>query len=88
MLGVPALVTAYASAGEQIEDGIDGRIFANDDEAFYRGLKETLADKTALASMREAATKKDYGSEREMTKFYESARRLGILEENDGSGDR
>ncbi len=35
MLGVPALVTTYASAKEQIENGIDGVIIENTDDAVY-----------------------------------------------------
>lgn len=39
VMGIPCIVTEYASAREQIEDGKNGLIVENSDEGVYKGIK-------------------------------------------------
>jgi glycosyltransferase involved in cell wall biosynthesis len=78
ILGVPPAVTAYASAHEQIRDRVDGRVWDNDDESVYRGLAELMDDRESLAAMTRETRARDYGNERDMARFYEAVRGLGL----------
>ena len=62
MLGVPALVTTYASAKEQIENGIDGVIIENTDEAVYYSLKMLVNNKKKINIMKQNAYNRDYSN--------------------------
>ena len=62
MLGVPALVTAYASVNEQIEDGIDGVIIENTDEAVYDSLKMLVNNKKKIDIMKQNVYNRDYSN--------------------------
>ena len=62
MLGVPALVTAYASANEQIENGIDGVILENTDDAIYAGLRHMVGQKSKINLMKQNAYNRDYSN--------------------------
>lgn len=44
MLKVPAMVTEYASAREQINNGVDGIIVPNEDQALFEPMKEMLIE--------------------------------------------
>jgi len=61
-LGVPALVTAYASANEQIENGIDGVILENTDDAIYAGLRHMVGQKSKINLMKQNAYNRDYSN--------------------------
>ena len=43
ILGLPALVTRYTSAPEQIRDGVDGMIVDNSEDGVYEGLRYVLS---------------------------------------------
>lgn len=43
-LGVPCVVTEYASAHEQIKNGYNGIVVPNDDSSIYYGLKKIITD--------------------------------------------
>ncbi len=47
-LGVPVLITDYASADEQVADGINGWIVRNEENQIVERLKSIIAGKTAL----------------------------------------
>ena len=51
--GTPVLVTDYASAGEQVQDGVTGFIVANDEEKIYLKLKELIAHPEKLLPVRQ-----------------------------------
>lgn len=60
LLGVPPIVTDYASAAEQIEDGVDGLILPNTDSAVGEGLLRVLDDTTLLGRLRENLRGRSY----------------------------
>jgi glycosyltransferase involved in cell wall biosynthesis len=70
MLGVPALVTAYASAEEQIENGIDGIILENTDDAVYAGLKKIIDGKNKINVMKQKAYNRDYSNKEVIEDIY------------------
>ena len=76
IMGLVPIVARYTSAGEQIQNGVDGLIFENNDEALYQGLKTVLEDPKALDRMREYIKKHDYGNEKEIEKFDKLAEGL------------
>ena len=69
IMGLVPIVTRYTSAGEQIQNGVDGLIFENNDEALYQGLKSVLENPRSLDKMREYIINHDYGNENEIEKF-------------------
>ena len=69
IMGLVPMVTRYTSAGEQIQNGIDGLIFENNDYALYQGLKSVLENPKCLDKMREYIQTHDYGNEKEIEKF-------------------
>ena len=71
MLGVPVIVTEYSSAREQVRDGIDGLVTANDDEAIYNGLKTILDNPGMLAVYQKNLSETDKSNTGEINKIYE-----------------
>jgi glycosyltransferase involved in cell wall biosynthesis len=71
MLGVPALVTAYASANEQIENGIDGVVLENTDDAVYTGLKNLVNGKNKINIMKQNAYNRDYSTKEVIEAIYD-----------------
>jgi glycosyltransferase involved in cell wall biosynthesis len=70
MLGVPALVTAYASAEEQIENSIDGIILENTDDAVYSGLKKLIDGKKRINIMKQKTYNRDYSNKEVIEDIY------------------
>lgn len=73
-LGVPCIVTKYASANEQIQSGINGLVAANDEQSIYEGLKAVLKDITYLTELQKGARAGSYSNTEEIQKFYEMVR--------------
>ena len=71
ILGVPPLVTEYASAHEQIEDGKEGMIVENSEEGIYQGLKYILSHPEKIQEMKEYMKTKDYNNTEDVQRFYE-----------------
>ncbi len=69
MMGLPPIVTEYASAKEQIRDGVDGLVFENSDEGLYLGLKKFLQAPDVLDKLKRNVQNTDYGNEREISAF-------------------
>ncbi|MGN1368053.1 MAG: glycosyltransferase [Aristaeellaceae bacterium] len=69
ILGLVPVVTHYTSATEQIEDGVDGRIFENTDEGLYQGLKELLLHPEALEPLRSNLRQHSYTNETDISRF-------------------
>lgn len=70
IMGLVPVVTEYTSAHEQIDDGVDGLIFENNDEALYLGLKKVLNNPKLISELKKNVINKDYGNEKEISKFY------------------
>lgn len=73
-LGVPCLVTNYASAHEQIASGVNGLVVDNDDQALYEGLKKLLQDREYLKQLQTGVLTISYGNTEQIQKFYEIVR--------------
>lgn len=73
-LGVPCLVTAYASAKEQICHGQNGLIVENSDTGPYEGLRRLLTDRSLLKQLAAGAKTAVPGSNAQIDKFYELLR--------------
>ena len=70
MIGIPPVVAEYASAAEQITNGIDGFIFENTQEGLNKGLLEICRTKEMLKKCRDYLLTKDYSNMQEMEKIY------------------
>jgi len=69
-LGIPCFVTAYASAPEQITDGVSGKICENSDEGIYQGLKDIIKNPACLQEFKAELMKKTYDNSEEIQKLY------------------
>ena len=76
IMGLVPIVTRYTSAGEQIQNGVDGLVFDNSEEALYKGLKSVLEHPECLREMREYIRAHDYGNEKEIKEFDKLTERL------------
>lgn len=70
LLGVPVMVTNYASAAEQVENGKDGIIIENSEEGIKNGLIDLFEDKINLKEMMSTVKSKDYSNLSELEKIY------------------
>ena len=73
-LGVPCLVTEYASAYEQIRQEENGLVVANSEEGLYQGLKQILTDRTLLDKLKQGAQCGPKAGADQMEKLYELLR--------------
>lgn len=71
MLGIPAIVTRYASATEQISNGTSGLILNNSQEAIEEGLRMISQKPEMLYKLKENVEKMDLSNIKEMRKVYE-----------------
>ncbi len=60
VLGIPALITKYSSAYEQIEQDVTGLVVENNEEAIYNGLKKILDDRTLLEKYKKNIIVRDH----------------------------
>lgn len=70
MLCKPVVVTNYATASSQIQDGIDGRIVPLDNEGCANGLVEFVHNKDMQNMIVNYLKTHDYGNEAEIEKLY------------------
>lgn len=70
ILGIPALVTNYSSAYEQINNDVDGIIVDNNNDGILLGLQKILSNKSIINKLRENVKSKDYSNVSEMEKIY------------------
>lgn len=66
----PVVVTNYATAPSQIQDGVDGVIVPMDNENCARGMVAFLNDRAKQEQIIEYLRKNDYGNENEIEKIY------------------
>ncbi len=71
ILGLPVVVTRYASAGEQIRHNIDGIIVDNNDTAIYEGIKRILDQPDLLEEFRNSLKDRQLSNESDVYQFYE-----------------
>lgn len=71
MLGVPPLVTNYASASEQIENGVDGIIVENSEDGLFDGFVQVLQGKINVKDLQNNVRKRNYSNLKELRKVYE-----------------
>lgn len=72
ILGLPAIITEYASAGEQVNDGTDGLIVKNNSEVdVYRAIKRVFDEPEMLERFKKAIAHKDLNNDITMKKFYD-----------------
>lgn len=69
ILGLVPVVTHYTSAPEQIEDGVDGFILENNDEALYHGIRELLLHPEKLDPARAVLRTREYTNEHDIARF-------------------
>ena len=70
MLCKPVVVTNYATAKSQINDGVDGVIVQLDNEGCADGIVELINDKEKQHRLVEYLKTHDYGNESEVEKIY------------------
>ena len=66
----PVIITKYATAKSQVQDGVDGIIVPMDNEGCAQGIAEAINNPESLQSITEYLTTHDYGNEREVKKIY------------------
>ena len=71
MLCKPVIVTNYATASSQIQDGLDGIIVPMDNEGCAHGIAQFLRDEMKQFVIKDYLASHDYGNTDEVKKFYE-----------------
>lgn len=71
MNGVIPFVTNYASAHDQINNGIDGMICENTDQGIYQMLDDLFSGKIDISSLKKNIIQSDYTSKEAINKVYE-----------------
>lgn len=70
ILGLPIIVTNYASAAEQVYNNVDGLIVDNNDTDIYYGIKRILDEPSLLATFRENLQHRQLSNENDIHQFY------------------
>ena len=76
MMGLPALVTEYSSAREQVRDGIDGIIVENSEDGIYEGLRKIIEHPELISELKVSISSKDYSNIDEIAKVEELIDRI------------
>jgi glycosyltransferase involved in cell wall biosynthesis len=69
ILGVPVIATNVGGVSEQIEDGINGLLVENNDEAIFNGLKEILDSPSKLSRFKEQLKNYHYDNQNILTQL-------------------
>jgi glycosyltransferase involved in cell wall biosynthesis len=70
IIGLPVIVTRYASAYEQIIDNLDGIIVDNNDETIYYGIKKVLDQPELLERYKNNLLTRQLSNEHIIDRFY------------------
>lgn len=62
MSGLPAIVTEYSSAREQVRDGIDGLVVENSETGIYNGLKYLFENPEIIKTWKDNVLNYDYSN--------------------------
>lgn len=71
LLQRPVVITAYPTAGSQLESGVDGIIVPMDNEGCAEGIVSLLRDPQRIHQISEACASRDYTNRDEIKKLYE-----------------
>lgn len=72
LLGVPVIVSEYASAREQVDDGVTGIVCGNNEEAIYAAIKRVLDDISIISQIKENLREyKDVGDVEAFYRLFE-----------------
>ena len=71
ILGKPVIITNYATAASQLNDGIDGVIVPMDIDACADGIIKVIKDKRLQETLIENTKKTDYTNASEINRFYD-----------------
>ena len=69
-LGRPVVITNYATAGSQLEDGVDGVIVPMDNAGCAAGIAALLREPARMQRLSENCAKRDYTNRTEVGKIY------------------
>lgn len=67
----PVVITNYATANSQLDDGIDGVIVPIDNKECAKGIVELLNDKVKMNQLSDNCHNRDYSNSSEIEKIYE-----------------
>lgn len=67
----PVVITAYPTAGSQINDGIDGFIVPLDNRACAEGIADLLKDPLRMEQLEQNCEALNFGNEEEIKKIYQ-----------------
>lgn len=70
ILGKPVVITNYATAHSQIQDGVDGVIVPMDNEGCAKGITNFIENKELQNNLVAYLSTYDYGNEQEVEKIY------------------
>ena len=70
MLGKPVIITNYATAKSQLENGVDGLIVSMDNEGCANGIAEFILNCESKMRMKKICLERDYSSSEEVNKLY------------------
>ncbi|MGN0776128.1 MAG: glycosyltransferase [Candidatus Ventricola sp.] len=71
MLGRPVVITNYATAPSQLEDGADGVVVPMDNKGCAEGIAALLRDPKRMASLMQTCRERDYSNAGEVEKLYQ-----------------
>lgn len=71
MLGKPVVITRYATAASQLEDGVDGVIVPMDNEGCAEGIAALLQAPEKMEMLSDVCLRRDYSNSREVKKLYQ-----------------
>ena len=81
ILGLPVLATHYASAPEQITDGVDGLIVENSEKGIEQGLEQLMETPGLLDTLKQGVKARHYGNEGEIEKYDALFEEIGAMPE-------
>lgn len=70
ILGKPVVITNYATANSQIQDGVDGVIAPMDNEGCAKSITNVIENKELQNNLEAYLSTHDYGNEAEVEKIY------------------
>lgn len=70
MLGKPVIITAYPTAGSQLQNGVDGVIVPLDNPGCAQGILNVLNDPPLMHRLSENCKQRDYTNKSELDKLY------------------
>ena len=70
MLGKPVVITNYATAPSQLEDGVDGVVVPMDNAGCAEGIAQLLRDPQRMDMLSRNCLARDYSNAAEVEKLY------------------